>query len=299
MSIPGTFDVLNPHQFQIDAILPPSGYSDKLKAGDTRDVLFDMCGAASRDFPKALWIEPKDWADKARDNDTYHTWGMNYVTHYTAQNPTHECTAHSLVTNVMACRNRLRSIIYTDGPKAGYVYAESSQFGDVWLSPLSVYNEANPRRWGGAGVRQVLEIATRRGILPDKLQPIDYGFEHSLTGTSGEGNKSQSGGQWVSVAQMPSGWEATAMLFKPDEVIFPESYEQAVCLVLHGMLVSVGRNGHAIPWAKYMARDGSMLYPDSYNVTRVDSSRTVKYAWQGAFAVASVTIPDDWMKPAK
>ena len=284
----------------VDVVLPPSGYPDALKAGDTRDVLVDVCGAASRDFPQSYWIEPKDWADKARDNDKYHTWGMNYLDRFTNQNPTHECTCHSLRANAEACRNRQRGIIFPDGPKVNYRYEESAK-GSVWLSPLSIYAEANPRQWGGANVQQVLEIACRRGFLPDKIQPREYGFKHTLQGTTGEGNSNQSHGDWVSVAKFPDGWEETAKLLKPEEVIFPESWEQAVCLVLHSQLNSVGRNGHAIPWAQLMF-EGSELkaaaYPDSYNVVRYDSLRTIKSAWSGSFSIASMTAPDDWSQPA-
>jgi hypothetical protein len=273
------------------------GYPEEVAAGDTVDVLKDCCGAASRDFPQALWIDPKDWADKARENDLNKTWPINFVDRYTNQNPTHECTCHSLSRNFEAARNRARGIIFPDGPKKGFRYEESS-VGSVWLSPLSVYAEANPRQWGGAGVRQVLEIACRRGMLPEKIQPHEYNFKHALQGTTGNGNNNQSRGSWVSVGNFPDGWQETAKHFKPLEVIFPESWEQAVCLVLHGYAVSVGRSGHAIPWMQWNPTEQVMAYPDSYDVTRYDSLRTVKSAWSGSFAIASVTTPDDWSKPA-
>lgn len=282
----------------IDVVLAPSGYPDELAAEDTPDAIRDACGSASRDFPKSLWIEPKDWADKARDNDKHGTWPLNYVDRYTNQDPTHECTCHSLRANFEGARNRQRGVSYPDGPKKGFRYAESAEVGSVWVSPLSVYLEANPRQWGGANVRQVMEIACRRGMLPEKIQPHDYGFQHTLQGTTGRGNNNQSSGPWVRLSQLPEGWEQTAAKFKPLEVIFPESWEQAVCLVLHGLLVSVGRNGHAIPWARWDVGQQVMAYPDSYDVTRYDSLRTVKSAWQGSFAIASVTAPDDWSKPA-
>lgn len=284
----------------VDVTLPPSGYDNDVAAGDTPDVLRDVCGAATRDFQKALWIEPGNWLDKARDNDKYHTWPVNYVDRFTNQSPTHECTCHSLRTNVEAARNRQAGIIFTDGPKKGFRYEQSAK-RSVWLSPLSVYAEANPRQWGGAGVRQVLEIACRRGMLPDKIQPRDYGFKHQLQGTTGQGNSNQSSGSWVSLSRFPEGWEETAKWFKPLEVIFPESFEQAVCLILHGYVVSVGRNGHAIPWDRLVFSGSSVEaagYSDSYDVERFDSVRTMKSAWQGSFAVASVTTPDSWDKPA-
>jgi hypothetical protein len=68
--------------------------------------------------------------------------------------------------------------------------------------------------------------------------------------------------------------------------------------VLHGYLVSVGRSGHAIPWALYNVQEQAMAYPDSYEITRYDSLSTVKRAWSGSFAIATVTSPDAWDNPA-
>lgn len=292
-----TFDVI-PDAF-IDQPPPSeSGYNDRFEAADTTDAIKDACGAASRDFPKSLYIDPKDWADKARDNDKYHTWPFNYCDRFTNQNPSHSCTCHSLRTNFEIARNRQRGIIFPDGPKKEYRYDESKLYGSVWTSPLSVYAEANPREWGGANVRQVMEIAVKRGMLPDKIQPKDYGFKHTLQGTSGQGNMNQSGGDWVSMRNFPSGWEETAKMFKPLEVIFPGSYEEAICLVLNGYAVSVGRSGHAIPWTHWNVATQVMGYIDSYDVVRYDSYRTVKNAWGGSFAIATTTIPNDWSNPA-
>lgn len=273
------------------------GYPDDLAAEDTVDALKDACGAASREFPRALWIEPQFWPDKAAENDKYKTWPINYVDRFTNQNPTHECTCHSLRTVAESCRNRQRGIIFPDGPKKEQRYEESSN-GSVWLSPLSVYAEANPRQWGGANVRQVMEIACRRGMLPEKVQPREYGFRHTLQGTTGKGGLNQSHGDWVPLNRFPEGWQETAKWFRPLEVIFPESWEQAVCLVLHGLAVGVGRNGHAIPWSFWNPQEQVMGYVDSYDVVRYDSLNTVKRAWQGSFAIASMTAPDDWSKPA-
>ena len=287
----------------IDVVLPEhDGYPDELAAEDTRDNLMCAAGETSRAFPDSLWIEPEDWADKASENDKHHTWPMNYVDRYTNQDPTHECTCHSLTRCMEGARNRQLGIIFPEGPKKNYRYDESQEYGSVWLSPLSIYSEANPNIRGGANVRQVMEIAVRRGALPDKIQPRDYGFEHTLIGTQGRGNSNQSRGDWVKLSRFPDGWEKTAALFKPQEVIFPESWEQAVCLVLHGMLVGVGRSGHAIPWGQLIF-DGKNLksaaYPDSYDLTRYDSLRTIKSAWRGSFAIASMTAPDNWETPAE
>lgn len=283
----------------IDVVLDqPSGYPDHLAAEDTPDALRDACGSASRAFPKALWIEPKDWADKARDNDKYKTWGINYLDRFTNQKPTHECTCHSLRANFEAARNRHRAIIFPEGPVKGQRYQESASSGSVWVSPLSVYAEANPGQWGGANVRQVLEIACRRGMLPEKIQPHEYNFKHSLQGTTGEGNANQSRGNWIRLRDFPQGWESTAACFKPLEVVFPESYEQAVCLVLGGHIVSVGRNQHAVPWGFWNTAKRMMGYTDSYDIVRYDSEGTAQYAWQGSFSIITTNTPDDWKNPA-
>lgn len=287
------------HPDLLDVVLPShDGYPDDLAAGDTRDVLRDVCGDSSRDFPDALWIEPRDWPDKARENDQNRTWPINYVDRFTNQNPTHECTCHSLRALSEGCRNRQRGVIFPDGPKKDFRYAESGEFGSVWLSSLSVYAEANPRQKGGASIRGVMEIACRRGFLPDQTQPRDYGFRHALVGTAGKGNSNQSSGKWVALRDFPQGWEATAAWFKPLEVIFPETWEQAVCLVLNGFGVGVGRNGHAVPWMQWNHAEQAMAYPDSYDVTRYDSLKTVKAAARGSFAIATMTAPDDWAQPA-
>lgn len=274
-----------------------SGYPAELAAGDTRDVLWDVCGDTSRAFPDKLWIEPKDWEDRARENDKHKTWPRNYSDRFTNQSPSHECVWHSETRGIESCRNRQRAIIFGDGPIKHGRHPESATSGSVWLSPLSGYSEANPRQYGGSSVRGSMGISIRRGVLPDKIQPRDYGFKHTLHGTTGKGNETQSSGPWVAVRNFPDGWEETAKHFRPLEVIFPESWEQAVCLVLHGMMVHVGRNGHAVPWCRWIPGQG-MEYQDSYDRFLVDSIRTVKSAWQGSHAYASVVVPDDWNKPA-
>lgn len=293
-----SFAPINPALIDVRPTVPHDGYPDEMKLGDTIDVLKECCGSASREFPKALWIEPDHWADKARDNDKYKTWPINYSDRYTNQTPNHFCTCHSLGTSFEICRNRQRGIIFPDGPKVNARYEESSKSGSVWMSPMSVYAEANPREWGGAGCRQVLEIACRRGFLPDTKQPADYGFKHSLTGTTGKGGLNQSSGAWTPVSRFPSGWEETAKHFKALEVIFPESAEQVMCLVLHGYSVGVGRSGHAIPYCFANVVEKKIAYQDSYDVIRWDSWGTVRGASSGAYAIASVTTPDDWSKPA-
>lgn len=296
-----SFDPIDPALIDAPLHVPHDGYPAHLAAEDTPDALREAAAGAARDFPQALWIDPKDWPDRARDNDKYKTWPINFIDRYTHQGNSHECTCHSLSRCFEGARNRQIGVIFADGPKKSYRYPESDKYGTVWVAPNSIYPEANPGRYGGANVRQVMEIACRRGMLPEKVQPKDYGFKHAVYGTAGgTSDINQSNGPWLRVGDFPEGWQETAKWFKPLEVIFASSWEQAVCLVMHGIFVGVGRSGHAIPWGQARFEGGNfagMAYPDSYNVTRYDSAATVKSAWRGSFAIASVTAPDSWDKP--
>ena len=294
--IPG--NLIDTHPAASDMLDGHCGYTPELQAADTPQALRDACGDAMRDFPSGMWIDEKDRADRARQNDENRTWAMNMVSSFTNQSPTHECTCHDLIQNFRVARNKQRGIIYPEGPKAGFRYPQSLK-GDVFMSPLSVYNEANPGQRGGAGCIQVLNIACRRGILPDKIQPFDYKFKHQLTGTAGRGNSNQSSGPWVPVSQMPDGWQETGKLFMPQEVIVTTDWEQALCLLLWGYKGSYGRSGHAVGPAMWNVASNSFPYPDSYDVTRVDSFSTFKSAVRGgAYFIISVTTPDNWLDPA-
>jgi hypothetical protein len=273
------------------------GYPEELAKGDTPEAMRGAAGDASREFPSELWIEQRDWATWAERNTQLGTWPINYIDRFTNQDPTHECTCHALRGAAEAARNRARGVSFP-GPVRGVRHTESSKFGSVWLSPLSIYAEANPGQWGGAGCRQVMEIAVRRGFLPEKIQPRDdYGFRCAIQGTTGQGGINQSSGQGLPVSRFPEGWQDEAKNFKILEVIFPNTWEQMVCLVLQGYVVEVGRDGHAIPYALWDAAAKRMGYVDSYDVIRWDSLSTVQRSVGGAFAVATMSTPDDWMKP--
>jgi hypothetical protein len=299
-----SFESLNPAL--IDAPSPEiancpdghAGYTPEMQMADSVDALKACCGAASRDFPKAWWVESKDRADRARQNDKDDSWPLNYIDRFTMQHPTHECTAHSETRNFECARNAQLGIKFPDGPKKDFRYEESVR-GSVWVSPLSIYAEANPRQWGGANVIQVLDIACRRGHLPDKIQPRDYGFKHMLQGTTGQGNNNQSSGNWVPLSRFPEGHLETSKHLKPLEVVVDNEWEKALSLVLNRRTVSVGRSGHAIPYTHWNEKEQAMGYVDSYNVVRWDSRRTVQAACSyGFFSIISVVTPDDRFKPA-
>lgn len=276
-----------------------SGYPENVAAEDNADAMREACGATSREFPQSMWIEPRDWKDKAAENDKYKTWGVNYLDRFTHQGNSHECTSHALRAVAEAARNRQRGIIFPDGPQKDRRYEESQQ-GSVWLSPLSIYSEANPGQWGGAGCVQVLNIACRRGFLPEKVQPREYGFKHTLVGSAGgTAAMNQSVGSWVRLSNFPENWEDTAKWLMPEETIVVTEWEKAVCLLLHGCVLEYGRSGHAIPPAIWNVNESAAGYVDSYNRILYDSLGTFKSACRsGVFTIVSMRAPDDWLKPA-
>jgi hypothetical protein len=141
----------------------------------------------------------------------------------------------------------------------------------------------------------MIAAAVEYGFLPDIKQPRSNKFKHSIVGTcGGKDTLNQSNGNWLSFSNLPAGWQSTGDLFKPKEIIFPESYEQIVCCVLNRRGVGVGRSGHSIMYGEYDPDEDAMLYPDSYNLIRVDSRRMINSAVGGAYCIASMTQPDNW-----
>ena len=268
-----------------------TGYPSSAAAADTPENLA-MLGPAVRDFPDSLWIEPKDWKDAARENDRYKLWGEDVKNRFTNQNPTHECTCHALIQVGEVAWNQQRK----------------GKGDPVLFSQISVYAEANPRQWGGAGCQQVLGIALRRGWLPEPIKGQDKKFKHTLHGTAGRGNDNNSSGAWVPVSQFPDGWQETAMKLRPIEVINPRSVEQMVCLLLHGRAIGVGRSGHSVPYNKVVWEGGNSSdpmkgikahYSDSYDVIRYDSMNMMRSAVGGSYCIWSMITPDDWEDPGE
>ncbi len=283
----------------VDVVLPPSGYSDEVAKDDDHDSMkaaVSEAGGIITDFPNSMWIEPKEWAAVAKHLKETKTRAIDYIDRFTNQDPTHECTCHSLRCCFEGARNRQRRLSIGP-PEAGKRLEASAKSASLWVSALSVYAEANPNQWGGANVRGVLRIATKRGFLPEPIQPRSYNLKHTLHGTCGKGGVNQSKGPWVPHHRFPEGWESTAKHLRPLEYIFPDAWEQTVCLVLNSLFVGVGRNGHAVPYGEWEPDDDVMAYPDSYDVMRYDSISRIKNTVGGSFAIVSTTVPDDWDNP--
>lgn len=288
---------ITPHKSMVDWFpSEPTGLSWQQKAKDTNE---NLCAMGAVEFPDSLWIPEQEWKERARFNDENGLWAEDRKNRFTNQGGgtrqdgrsvrgTHECTCHSFVQGCEAAYNRTRL----------------GQGLPVYFSAMSVYAEANPGQWGGAGCLQVLGIGMERGILPDHAGPggIDAQskyFKHTLTGTAGKGNKQQSSGPWVSLKDFPSGWQETAYHFRPREIVNPRKWQEIVCLLLHGFVVNVGRYRHAIPYngVGWSSDDLLIPYTDSYDVIRYDSKNTLRSAVGGASCITEMTIPDNWLKP--
>lgn len=275
---------MNPTDFQFsDSLLNvspgDSGYPDDLAAEDTVENLFGLDRSIVKAVPGAYHIPERQWKEKAAENDRLKLWPEDYRKRFTNQSPTHECTCHGLIQNMEICLNRQNAADKNDW---------------VFLSPLSVYAEANPNKWGGSSGSRTLGIAMRRGVLPDKISPNADEFEHTLHGTEGKGNDTQSSGPWVRYPQgFPEGFEQTARRFKPLEVLNPSSFEELICVVLNGGAVTVGRNGHMLTYVAIVWRDGRLhaMTIDSYDRHTFDDERTIRRAVSGSYAITSM---QDW-----
>jgi hypothetical protein len=237
-------------------------------------------------------------------NDELGLWAGNFIDRFTNQTPTHECTTHAFRVVAEACRNRQRRIAL-GGPVAGQRLPISAKSASVWLSCISVYAEANPRQRGGANVQQICRIACDRGVLPDKIQPKDYGFRYAMAGTCGRGGINQSSGPWpgwsgdtfrTRPSEWPDdNWRDEAKHFKPLECVYVRNADEFDCLLLHGYAISIGRKGHSVPVIGIKYEGNRKLYPyfDSYDRILFDSSAY----YSGAYSILTMTTPDNWDKP--
>ena len=280
------------------------GYPEHLAKLDTKEAMCAAFGDANREFPQALWIEPKERRERAKMNDELGLWAGNFVDRFTNQSPTHECTTHAWRVVFEACRNRQRRIAL-GGPQAGQRLPISAKSASVWMSCISIYAEANPGQRGGANVQQICRIACERGALPDKIQPRDYGFRHTMAGTCGKGGINQSSGEWPGWRNddfrskpkdwTDGNWRETAKHFKPLECVYPRNDDEFDCLLLNGYAISIGRRGHSVPVIGIKYEGNRKLYPEFDSYDRIIYDTSAHYS--GAYSILTTTSPDDWSKP--
>jgi hypothetical protein len=169
----------------------------------------------------------------------------------------------------------------------------------IALSQIGIYAIANPGKWGGANVQQVLRIAMERGFIPEPVWGQEAIFKHTLHGTCGRGNADNTHGEWVTERSHPqyfSGAAETRNLFKPTETINPRSREEMACLILHGRAIGVGRRGHSIPYTFLVWEPGQKSeqptfgYDDSYDVQRYDSWSGAQASVDGCYCIWNMTM---------
>jgi hypothetical protein len=226
----------------------------------------------------------------AERNKEFKTRPKDFWTHFTQQSPTHECVAHA--------GTQVFSMVWNK--------ENATSKYDVWFSPLYLYSQANPSIRGGTYISKVLGIMMAGGLLPEHhgpkgLNTQKQSFQHTLHQTAG--NDPTRGGPWVAERNFPAGHRNTARHFKPIEVVNLSSWQEIICMLLHGYAVWVGRNGHSIPyydviWNGSDLYDLLVPYPDSYDLELFDSWRTVKQAVGGAVAIMVTNRPDDPSRPA-
>lgn len=269
------------HQFDealLDFVHPEeTGYSEDVSKHDGIEAFAD---AGFIDFPSELYVDPKDYDKFAEERDATKTWALDFSNRFTNQSPTHECTTHAFI----------------QGFECTYNMQLGGLFYPVWVSPLSLYSEANPRVRGGAIVKEIARIALRRGVLPEYNGPNGQGtqrqfFKHTLNCSAG--NSDRDGGPWVALRNFPEGWESTAACFMPDKIINIRYWEEHMSLLFRGYCVPNGRSGHSIPHMRAVKQGGNWYscYKDSYDILRYDSIRNVRNGVGSAYCIMSVKRP--------
>lgn len=290
----------------IDVVLPfESGYTEDNARADTPAAIRAAMGSALTAVPQSWYVRPQDVRERAAENDRLGIWAENRWDRFTNQSPTHECIFHALVAVMEACRAKQLSSSFP-ALEVDKRLPASERFNIVWLSVVSGYAEANPGQWGGSSLRDAISIAVERGLLPDVIQPREYGFKHTMWGTAGKGTLNQSTGPWPgwsggTFKQHPKGWanenwRETARWFRAVEAVTCSSEEEYDSVLINGGAWGIARNGHSVPVGRIVFDDGRKLYryKDSYNVYRYDSRPYMS----GAYSILSMTAPDDWTKPA-
>lgn len=273
---------------QVDpALIDVPHVNDGMKPGGYSESELFSAGAVR--FPDKLRIPRSDWDEWINQNDTNKSSGLDYSGRFTHQGNSHECVCHASVQSFEIAYNR---------KFAGTKYA-------VYFSPVSLYTRiTGGTQWGGSNVMDALREMMNRGILPEHDGPEWLGgkggqakrFKATVHQTSGRSEDHWATKGWIRESQFEGGWEQTARHFRVLEAFTIPDEEAHGSALLRGLCIVNGRQGHSIPHGKMVKSSGRYLskYRDSYNRDLFDSESL----WGGGYAIASVTAPDDPLKPA-
>lgn len=249
----------------------------------------DLFAAGAIRFPDNLRIPRSDWDDWIAQNDANKSAAIDYSARQTHQGNSHECVCHASIQSFEIAYNR---------QFAGTKYA-------FYGAPLALYTLiTGGRQYGGSNVMSAVEAMMQRGILPEHDGPEWLGgkggqakrFKATVHQTSGRSEDHWATKGWIRESQFADGWEQTARHFRVIEAFTIPDAEAHISALLRGLCVVNGRNGHSIPHVQMVKSGGAYLskYRDSYLRDLFDSERMLG----GGFAVATVTMPDDPLKPA-
>jgi hypothetical protein len=169
---------------------------------------------------------------------------------------------------------------------------QNAQYGPhrvVHLSAISLYKRVGSSPMSGSSVSANLRELRSRGALP--VEPCGGLFPHCMSNTGFS-------------QRYPSGWEATAKLFKGGEYFEIRSYEGFITALLRGYPVVYGRQGHAICAVRPVIRNGRLYvkYANSWHHSwgdhgfGYDSESQIRQGAQWAFALRSVVDRDVAMR---
>lgn len=230
------------------------------------------------DFPDKLLVARSEWKDRIREREKKNHELKRCSPYVVDQSPTSTCVYCSATSVAMCLRNLSLGVKW-----------------QIILSPMSGYCFATRRASSGSTMWGAMQRLTEHGVLPANIKGQEKYFKHTL----------QECKPFIQREDMPSGFESTAKHFRVLEWFRIDSKEQFASALLNDMPICYGRSGHSI-----MAEDlvissrGDVVarYKDSYSTSRGDDGRLYDsermWGTGGAWAGASVTLPDDPRLPA-
>lgn len=249
----------------------------------------DLCAAGAVNFPSDLLIPKSEWDNWIAKNDANKSSGWDFSARQTHQGNSHECVAHAATQSFEIAYNRqFASIKYA-----------------FYGSPVATYTRiTGGRQWGGSNVNDALREMMARGVLPEHDGPEWLGgkggqakrFNVTIQQTAGRNEDHWPTKGWVTESRFPADWEQTARHFRVLEAFYIGNSQQHFSALLRGYGIVNGRSGHSICHCKAVKSNGRYMsmYRDSYHRDLYDSEGMTG----GGFAIASVTAPDDPLKPA-
>lgn len=156
----------------------------------------------------------------------------------------------------------------------------------IQLSAMSLYQLIGRSPSSGAVVMDALDAIQETGVLPLDTEENKKRFKHTMPHTG-------------FYTKRPDGCEETAAMFKGVEALRINNYLEGFSALAKREPVVVGRKGHSICYLRGLNDNGSLAsrYANSWTPNwgdkgfGVDSKGTAKSAFNGAFALRTVTVP--------